>query len=74
MKRSIHDWKPWEKSTGPRTLMGKAISSRNALKTGLHTAKMIELRKMLAQFERQRREIVDLSAISQMLADVHRAS
>jgi hypothetical protein len=26
----IKQWKPWEKSTGARTLKGKSISSRNA--------------------------------------------
>lgn len=27
---NIRRWKPWKKSTGPRTLEGKARSSRNA--------------------------------------------
>lgn len=27
---NIHRWKPWQKSTGPRSLEGKARSSRNA--------------------------------------------
>jgi hypothetical protein len=27
---AIHRWTPWTKSTGPRTLVGKAVSSRNA--------------------------------------------
>jgi len=27
----IHAWKPWEKSTGPVTERGKALSSKNAL-------------------------------------------
>jgi len=30
----IRQWKPWEKSTGPRTLEGKANSSRNSTKHG----------------------------------------
>ena len=30
----IHRYKPWEKSTGPRTQEGKAISSQNAFKGG----------------------------------------
>lgn len=25
----IHEWKPWERSTGPRTAEGKAISAMN---------------------------------------------
>ena len=28
----IHEWKPWESSTGPRTTAGKAKSSVNALR------------------------------------------
>ena len=27
---AIQRWRPWEKSTGPRTVEGKAKSSRNA--------------------------------------------
>ncbi len=30
----IRRWKPWEKSTGPRTPQGKASSSMNAWKGG----------------------------------------
>ena len=30
----IRQWRPWEKSTGPRTIEGKAASSRNANKGG----------------------------------------
>ena len=26
----IHTWKPWEKSTGPKSSSGKAVSSQNA--------------------------------------------
>lgn len=32
---AIRRWKPWEKSTGPRTVDGKAKSSRNAFKNSL---------------------------------------
>lgn len=31
-RQLIHQWKPWERSTGPRTPKGKAIASRNAEK------------------------------------------
>ena len=27
---AIHNWRPWEESTGPRTVAGKAVVSRNA--------------------------------------------
>ena len=30
----IQNWKPWDKSTGAKTIEGKAISSRNAYKGG----------------------------------------
>jgi len=30
----IQRWKPWERSTGPRTAEGKATSSRNGYKGG----------------------------------------
>jgi len=31
----IHRWRPWERSTGPRTVMGKARVARNAYKGGM---------------------------------------
>lgn len=34
MSALIRTWKPWERSTGPRTLEGKAKISRNAWKGG----------------------------------------
>lgn len=30
----IKSWRPWEKSTGPRSAEGKAVSARNAWKGG----------------------------------------
>lgn len=32
---AIRAWRPWERSTGPRTIEGKARVSRNAWKGGL---------------------------------------
>lgn len=32
--QAIKRWKPWERSTGPKTAAGKAIASRNSLKGG----------------------------------------
>jgi hypothetical protein len=29
---AIRQWKPWEQSTGPRTVKGKAVASRNGWK------------------------------------------
>ena len=42
---AIHRWKPWEKTTGPRTIKGDAVSNMNALKHGMRSA---EQRKVLA--------------------------
>jgi hypothetical protein len=44
---AIHRWKPWEKSTGPRTFEGKAIISRNAFKGG----KRALLRQHMAELQ-----------------------
>ena len=30
----IQRWRPWDKSTGAKTIEGKAVSSRNAYKGG----------------------------------------
>ena len=42
----IKQYKPWVKSTGPRTLEGKVKASRNAYKGG-HWLQMRELSKMV---------------------------
>ena len=39
---AIRKWKPWERSTGPASYEGKAISSRNALKHGMRAAEWTE--------------------------------
>lgn len=45
----IKEWKPWLKSTGPRTEEGKFVSSMNALKTGAHSADMRDLEATLKE-------------------------
>jgi hypothetical protein len=42
----IHRWKPWEKSTGPKSTDGKAKSARNAYKAGWR-AQLRELARAL---------------------------
>ena len=42
----IRNWRPWAKSTGPRTPEGKARVSRNAWQGG-HRAQLRELSKEL---------------------------
>lgn len=41
---AIRRWKPWEKSTGPKTDAGKKQSRENALKHGSRAAHMAALR------------------------------
>jgi hypothetical protein len=48
--RRIYFWRPWEKSTGPRSLIGKNKSSKNSLKHG--NAQLIRVsRKLLRLFK-----------------------
>lgn len=44
----IQRWKPWEKSTGPRSPDGKAVSSRNAWKGGKR-AKLRNIQRRIAE-------------------------
>lgn len=43
----IKAWKPWEKSTGPKTEAGKAVSSKNAEKHGMYNEKTKQLLAIL---------------------------
>ena len=45
----IHRWKPWLKSTGAKTEVGKAVSSMNAYKGGVRQ----EQREMNRQLNEQ---------------------
>lgn len=49
---NIRKTRPWEKTTGPKSAEGKAAVSQNALKTGMHTGDMRELRRLLAAHRR----------------------
>ncbi|MCE9520060.1 MAG: hypothetical protein K8R87_10985 [Verrucomicrobia bacterium] len=53
----IQDWKPWLKSTGPRTAEGKAKSARNAFKGG-HAANLKKLGQFLRTIEDERKKLV----------------
>ena len=44
---AIRKWKPWTKSTGPRSASGKERSKMNARKDGAHDAAMRKLRQVL---------------------------
>ena len=55
----IRNWRPWAKSTGPRSLEGKERVSRNAWKGG-HRAELRELSKMVNEHVRISRELVSI--------------
>lgn len=54
---AIRRWAPWKKFTGPRTLEGKSISSRNAVLTGVRA----EVAAILVQTEARFREATRLA-------------
>lgn len=43
----IRKTKPWQNATGPKTPRGKAASSLNALKHGLHSETVLMLKRVL---------------------------
>jgi hypothetical protein len=54
----IRSWKPWESSTGAKTAYGKAISSKNATKTG-NSVYVRELIKQMNRILREQKELMD---------------
>ncbi len=55
--QAIRRWRPWEHSTGPRTVEGKARTARNAYKGG-HWRRERELFKTFRQVLREYREVL----------------
>jgi hypothetical protein len=56
--KAIRSWKPWESSTGAKTPQGKAISSKNATKTG-ESASVRELIKEMNRILRERNNLIN---------------
>jgi len=55
--KAIRSWKPWEKSTGAKSLQGKAISSKNATKNG-DSAYVRELIKQMNKILREQKDLI----------------
>ena len=53
----IHQWKPWTKSTGPKTVQGKAIVANNALKHGRDCRAVWTARKVASEMRRLETEL-----------------
>ena len=53
----INQWKPWQKSTGPRTDAGKAKSAANSRKHGNRSRKALEDMRWLREFLRECSEV-----------------
>lgn len=56
---AIRRWRPWEKSTGPRTDEGKQRVRDNGVKYGTYTADAIAMRRALAEAIRLSRHVLD---------------
>lgn len=50
---AIHSWMPWRASTGPTSVAGKAIASKNAIKTSPIRRELLALQDELAEVRRQ---------------------
>lgn len=60
MSELIRTWRPWDYSTGPRSVEGKARAARNADKGG-QREKLRVLSRTLGELLRQQREAVSES-------------
>ncbi len=54
----IQSWKPWAKSTGPRSLEGRLLVAKNAWRGG-HRQMLRELARAVGDEVRQARDLVE---------------
>jgi len=54
---AIRKWKPWQRSTGPKTVEGKSRVSLNAFKHGMRSAEIRQIEAVLAEQARTEREL-----------------
>ena len=58
---AIRTWRPWERSTGPKTAEGKQRVARNAWRGG-HRQKLRDLARMVNEEIRRSREGIELAS------------
>ena len=68
----IKNWKPWEKSTGPKTRGGKRRARMNALTHGFHTPEHKVLRQALKLQREFTRGVAYWAAAQESLAHKRR--
>lgn len=56
-REAIQRWKPWTRSTGPKTEKGKFKSSKNALKTGDSSFIRLFIKELNKIFKKQKEMI-----------------
>ena len=60
----IHQWKPWEQSTGPKTALGKARASGNGFKGGIRL-EIRALTKAVNQLLREQKDAMQLCTVEE---------
>ena len=58
---AILRWAPWERSTGPKTILGKENASKNSLKDGFRSREFLRFIKSLRNLDRQARNQIQNS-------------
>jgi len=58
MSQWMHEHKPWERSTGPRTARGKDKVSANALKSGTRSASVKQAASVAYALNRIEKELL----------------
>jgi|JFJP01.1.fsa_nt_gi hypothetical protein len=71
-RQRIYEVKPWEKSSGAKTLRGKMIVSQNALKTGLYSS--FELIRLLARLDIENETMERIRAIAREQIEAYKNS
>lgn len=55
----IRTWRPWERSTGPKTEAGKAMVAKNAYKHGGRSGEWVAERRRLIELMRDFRDFCE---------------